>query len=85
MGYYNRLNRSTAKSETETPQEQRPTKMELYHKIWNRHVQAPTPASTILQEVIHACQKLGVEYYDVLTTAIAAKNEDAVSDATSGV
>lgn len=88
MTYYNRLNRSTARPKTETPTTPQPTKQELYTKIWERHVQQPTPASTILQEVIDTCNKLmqkGADYYDVLTAAIAAQGEDAVNDATSGV
>ena len=84
MGYPNRLARSTSPPQTETPGTIKPVKSELYRKIWTRFTQAPKPAATILQEVISTCQKFGTDYIDVMTTAIAAQNEDAANDATSG-
>jgi hypothetical protein len=80
---YDRLTRSTATPGTVPPQESRPNKRELYHKIWTRYTHVPKSATTILDEVIATCREQGADYNDVLTTAMAAKNEDAARDATS--
>ena len=79
-----RLSRSTKPPVTPGPLTPRPVKIELYRKIWSRGTFAPKPAATILQEVIDACRMAGADYIDVLTTALAAKSEDAVQDATLG-
>jgi len=83
MNYY-RLSRSTSPPVTPGPQTPGPIKTELYQKIWNRFVDPRKTPQTVLQEVIDTCRNAGADYNDVLTTAIAAKSEDAADDATSG-
>jgi len=86
MSFYNRLNQPTGRpvTNTQSPQTTVPDKRALYNKIWNRHVQQPKTAAVVLTEVIDLCRKQGADYLDVMTTAIAAQNQDAADDATLG-
>lgn len=65
-------------------QPETPNKVELYRKLWGRHAQTKYDPSVIVQEVIDTCRGQGAEFNDVLTAAIAAKNEDLAADATMG-
>lgn len=58
----------------------RPNKIELYRKLWDRHAQIDVDPSVIVQEVVDACREAGADYLDVMTAAIAAKQADLAEE-----